>query len=618
MAIVGKPSYLKDDDDNIVIPYTQSDMVKCTDGRNVQQWLDDIEEVDLSEIEGRLNVAENNINLLEKQIERVFINVLDHGVDASGTTDCTLKLREIFRIGFNQGYVNVFFPRGTYIIDDYVDIYSNTVIEFEEGSIVTKSDTATSHYTFVCGRVASEGTTGYGGGAKNVIIRNGHFKGNYTSMEGISFTFNHMANCLIENCYFENCITADHVMDLCGCNNIVIQHCTFRGWNVVTGREYTEAIQIDNSSARGLSNDFSNYDDLATRDVLIDNCNFLPVYDNSGDILYACPIPVGSHNFIGDNYFTNIHFTNNYVENHGRQPGSHTAGCIRFYLVDGLYIQGNTFNNAKHFNGYCIVLQTKVDDLGPPAPCKNIFIENNVFKGFQYEGVDHASVIRFLRHEDDTTSYHSNILISGNRFEDCHPDLSRPELEDIPIMIYGSHARCVRVIGNACENSRRLVYCRWVEDIVVSENICNTVLSIPVSAFDTVNMTVSNNQFIDCGHLFYVRDSKQVNISNNISSNTTAPLHLRYNGIMMFNACNIGSINNNTIEMKAGTNTTEMDGVITIYTGAANMTANNNVCVGFPFTESTLATNTTIDVDVDAISLKKYNSVVVLSEPSVI
>jgi hypothetical protein len=116
----------------------------------------------------------------------------------------------------------------------------------------------------------------------------------------------------IRNCTFTESVVSGHAIDLGGCSDILVENCWFFGFKSVVSREYVEAIQCDNSTAEGNGGIDGAYDGLPTRNLTVQNCKFLPLTINGTK--YNAPNPLGAHARVEGQWFTNIKFLNNYVE----------------------------------------------------------------------------------------------------------------------------------------------------------------------------------------------------------------------------------------------------------------------------------------------------------------
>lgn len=553
----GKITHLMNDNGEVIYPITSSELVYTKNGRTtVNEVLEDV----------------------KKSLDTIMVNVRDFGATGVGIIDDTRAFQEAFKLAYEKGSVNIYVPAGTYLIDGFIDLYSNTYVKFDAGAKIIKSDKATTSYVFTCGREADKGTTGYGGGCKNVTIEGGHFEGYFDTNIGISFTFNHMQNFKISNAIFYKSITGGHIFDLAGCDNIVIENCEFIGWKPTDGRGFTEVIQIDNSTSDALSNRFSNYDSLPTKNVYVDKCKFLPIYDENNNIIHPAPNPIGSHSYVPSFHFKNINFTNNHVENVEKTNigTGHTGGGIRFYAIDGLNVVGNKFINTKGFNSYGVSVQcTAIDDqiLGS----KNINIRDNYFEGFNYGESNVNAVVRIFGAD---SAFVENIIIDNNEFVNCHGGFQDKDQNKYPDLIYLEKTSCVKVINNKCSIVKKLLRIANSDDVIVQSNTVYYGFYIPISCESVTNFRIDNNYFYGCGCVFYGNSITDVKITNNICEETQDYLSSSYGGVICAKeALNI-IVSNNTVKRNAEI-ANNFKYVYYFYTGSKNIIASSNISVGY-------------------------------------
>lgn len=420
-------------------------------------------------------------------------------------------------------------PSGVYYIDGSVDLPSNIHILGERGTILTKSANATEGYMFTGGR--TRGTTGYGGGAKNITIEKIEFRGYINDVTAtyhpVALTWNHVQNLVIRDCRFLNTMTRDHAIDLGGCNDVLIENCSFEGSFNLPGREYNECIQID-SSTPGAIPGFINYDGLPTKDVTIRGCQFLPVYNPNGTIYNYAPHPVGNHGYTGGKPYKNIVFENNLVVD--GQVYSTPAGWrawLHFYGTHGLKIINNRFINTQGTRASVIGLYTSPDGRydpitlepgsGTPVTIENVLISGNTFQGFN-ESENLTDLIRIYGVNYDNITYRAkSISIVDNEFIDCSDNSFTEEKGGCAIHVYrfkdvvirgnkvdkathlarvwgGSRVTITDNVGN--DLNTMFLYLNDVENAVVANNTAN-YLRRPLDVGEVTNLTIANNVFTD-------------------------------------------------------------------------------------------------------------------------
>lgn len=186
-------------------------------------------------------------------------------------------------------------------IQDILDIERAKVIEFEDGTysftntlrlnsntklilnnaVINSGD----RHLFYNFKDTDTSVTGYNG-AHNIEIIGGKING------GISFI--HGKNIKFENIYFYH-VKNDHCIEICGCQNVVVDACEFEGVVTQTNdRQYVENVQIENANHTSfpwLASGSATYDETACNAVEIKNCNF----KQTNIITYRFYAGIGNH-----------------------------------------------------------------------------------------------------------------------------------------------------------------------------------------------------------------------------------------------------------------------------------------------------------------------------------
>ena len=204
----------------------------------------------------------------------IFINVKEYGAVGDGVTDDTAALNAAFAAVGNEKSI-VYFPPGTYMINDYVDIKSFTYVIGAAGAIVKtqRTDSTYKKAGFTLGESGnSEYATAYNG-VHDVIIENIIFDGGYndtftgTNNGGGNMAMAHCENVTVRECTFQNFVN-DHCIDVAGCRHVIIENCIFKN-TAVTGTNDYEAINIDSASHDGFPH-FGYWDNTPCYDIRIE------------------------------------------------------------------------------------------------------------------------------------------------------------------------------------------------------------------------------------------------------------------------------------------------------------------------------------------------------------
>lgn len=291
-------------------------------------------------------------------------------------------------------------------------------------------------------------TKGYGGGGRDITIRNVRVLGDYAgATRDTTSPFMHVQNLTVENVTFEQGMRNGHYLDILGCENVRIFGCTFRGMSPQTGREYIEAVQIDSATRSGSGGAHFGtgyYDGLPTRNIRVESCSFETV--TVGGTEYPMPNPLGTHGgaLVGDEgYYSDIWFVNNKVR--GWTPGvsaSYWQGWIHIPGAKNVHILGNSFaytgpKRTAADRGSIIVSRTlgeaipasEVENANPtqvvltnPRSAINWKIADNTFTGFADNYTDGLSAIILIN-----SAATDRISITGNIVDSASCGLARIE-----------------------------------------------------------------------------------------------------------------------------------------------------------------------------------------------
>ena len=226
---------------------------------------------DIETINEKLTNDIETINSKLDTIKSLNINIGDYEIDNTGNTDVTLKIQKIFDYVRDNGGGKITFPTGEYYIRNYINVYSNTYVFFEDGCIITKKGGLGSQTTFAINRIADGQPYGYT--AKNITFDGGVFNG---CKLGLGIVVQKVKNLTFKNMKFIDCMIDSHIMDLQGVNNCLVENCIFEGrYPSSPDRLYTECIQYDISSKSGAPS-FSGADGKTSYGIIVRNCTFKP------------------------------------------------------------------------------------------------------------------------------------------------------------------------------------------------------------------------------------------------------------------------------------------------------------------------------------------------------
>ena len=148
-----------------------------------------------------------------------------YGAVGDGVTDDTQAFKDLFATGNKQVKCSA---GKTYLLSDVIELKNNTHLDLNGSTVMT-----TYRHLFYNFN-EDDVFTGYNGNG-NISIANG------TILYG-TISFIHGSNILLKDIIYKNCIS-NHFLEICACNNYIIQNCVFEGMVSSTGTK--EYINID-------------------------------------------------------------------------------------------------------------------------------------------------------------------------------------------------------------------------------------------------------------------------------------------------------------------------------------------------------------------------------------
>lgn len=198
-----------------------------------------------------------------------FITPLQFGAKRDGVTDdypafekALNKIRSM-----NGGRLKV--PYGNYVLAGALKVFSNTVIECDQGTRLIR---AHSGYMLMNGESGAQ-YTGYKGNG-NILVEGGIWDGkgmDFTTAATV-MTFGHGDNITIRNVTILDVVN-NHAIEINSTRNAIIDNCKFLGFRYTAEREYAEAINIDKATQEGFPA-FGSYDNTPCKNVTIQDCHF--------------------------------------------------------------------------------------------------------------------------------------------------------------------------------------------------------------------------------------------------------------------------------------------------------------------------------------------------------
>ncbi|MBR1810794.1 MAG: hypothetical protein IJ766_03965 [Clostridia bacterium] len=312
-----------------------------------------------AETEQRLQTDETNISdalsrlagieTVLREMESEVYNVSDDfGAFHDGKTDDGDVLQNALDACRQHGGV-LFFPAGFYVSNHNLTFYSNTVLLFAPGAVLTFGEEKRSQFLLVSS--ADSSVTAYNG-VQNVYVIGATF--DLAGRRGTGVGVGHANNVHFINCKWRNARTttaaegnsasgSGHYIEFNACANSGLHGCVFEemdAWSY--GCEYVNVDGAEGSSYR--SN--YNYDGTGVSDLTIEDCTF---YSRSAPVAStrALPEAIGTHADYPNHGAAdvNIHNNSNIVIKNNRFIGNWhpERAAIYFSGGTGYDIHGNIF-----------------------------------------------------------------------------------------------------------------------------------------------------------------------------------------------------------------------------------------------------------------------------------
>lgn len=304
---------------------------------------------------------------------KLTVDVVKHyGADNKGNTDSSVAinnaLKEVMRADVNS--LTVVIPKGTYILNDRLNVWSNTTIEAYDATItgrgiegsmvrgVHSHDGSARHC--VAEVLGTENPTKCGTGGynqvSNVTIKGGVWDAGAaqdSTKNTQCIQFRHAQNIILTDLTVQN--STNHLINLAATKNVVVKNVTCKNARKFTGSAndpFWSGVKMDNTRFRSIEAihlDFANKtgekwmsprDGTPVDDITVTNCRFENVFAG-----------VGTHHVNHDypgKIAKNIKVTNNTFINLKSGSSDEEYGNA-FYMksAQNVTVTGNTITNAQ-------------------------------------------------------------------------------------------------------------------------------------------------------------------------------------------------------------------------------------------------------------------------------
>ena len=378
-------------------------------------------------------------------VENDTVNIKQFGAKGNGTTDDSTAIDNALAFNDNNPLTIVFNGDETYLVSGYHYFKSNTTLDLNGSKILCSG---IGHWYCDPASTKSAGYTGI----TNVNVKNGTFEG------GACFVFFHSTNIKFEDILFDDANKGAHLFDLGGVKGFKLLNCEVYGnGNKTMTKPSIETIQTDHATSGGMPY-FENatFDNIPTRDVLIENCYF---HKKDGDQYYLSAIGNHSHDISAGvtDAIQNVTIRRCKFEGWYRN-------AIRFIKIVNLLIEGCEFipkelQDYDIYSTQAIVIQSDSGNYGEFSN-ENIVIRNNRMIASSSTNAKFFAIL-----DEEKSNYKmKNVLIEGNEFNGYNGTnfLEVANIEDIVIRDNTVYA---------CEYFLNKANSTYIEDLTVSDNI---------------------------------------------------------------------------------------------------------------------------------------------------
>lgn len=359
-------------------------------------------------------------------------------------------------------------PPGIYNVEKRLIIPPNTTI-YGYGATIRRYNNAGGWFTNL---VTGESPIKYEGNG-NLKFYGVTFDGNHNinkAMNGIVLA--HAENVTLQDCTILDVHTT-HALDLNGCKDILIDHCSFKGQKDPENNN-KEAIQVSLAAEIGIGDiKGSSYDSTPSKNVVVQNCYFGPSRNYPS---YATV--VGDHFSVYDEWVSNVVVKNNFIE-------GTTNFALRVYKFKNTLIEGNVITNCNGGvfatptpGGYTSSHNAQGVQMGAAQPGENLKIVNNTFSNIEKIGV-HVSAYPNKKIPNKNESF-DIVEVKDNTFKNIKN-----------VGIYIPEAKRVKVIGNNVVQSSIGIQCYGTWHLMVMNNM--------ISNTDTIGVFIANNRNLETG-----------------------------------------------------------------------------------------------------------------------
>lgn len=229
------------------------------------------------------------------------VNVVDLGAKGDGKFDNTQIFQKALNKAKEDGEVRITVPEGIYLIKEPLSYFPNTYIEMtNETEIICAMDTC-----FMSNIDLVEMAEDYSLGA--LSIRGGRIssaEGMDSNIGLVGIQAGKLSTLILQDIKFVDMAYNNHVLDISGCANVLVERCEFRGMVIPKEKRavtpngdkehnaLTDMIQIDVGRGLGVGKD-NEFSETASVNVRFKKCIFKKNEANQESVIYR-PIDIHS------------------------------------------------------------------------------------------------------------------------------------------------------------------------------------------------------------------------------------------------------------------------------------------------------------------------------------
>ena len=459
----------------------------------------------------------------------------------------------------------LYFPSGDY--------YLNGTLPFVDNLNIKASHSANFYKIDKSAIFKSQEGKGYGAGGKHICIEGGKWIGKEDYSTSTYFNLMHLEDVLFKDMFVLRGVKNGHVFDTQASKGVVFDGIIFVGMKTSNDRYFTEAIQLDTSTAIGSGNSYEQdtYDGLACEDIVVKNCKTLPELDDNGDILTFAPSLVGMHAQTEGTTHHNIKIYDNYIQDTNTRPQAdswQTGGSIHLRNAYDVVIENNTFyrtNPVAHATseinitiGETVIPKNSISSTDITwlkeayEDVYNIEIIGNTFVGMysisnESDRYD-VGVIRVTGSKKYKKNV-NNVLISRNIIKDTiNPENKNNNTFNTETpSVYLGQISGISISENIFNNVFSMGTIENVDGIIISSNILNNVYRTILNISNSKGKVLGN--YIDTTHgKIEVLSSSTIDIIENTISNFSLSNPIVYRSIISYDETSYGKITGNVVD----------------------------------------------------------------------